>query len=249
MIIFDDIRKAHVLTRLDPRVRVVCLLIFAVIICLCERPAVLAWGLGASALLLLFSGVPFGRVLRRLAAVNAFMLLLVITLPPFLPGAPAFNIGSVAWGAEGLLRALVIAARANAVMMMVTALLGNMESAHLGFALGGVGVPGKFTHLFLFMVRYIEIIHREYHQLRDAMSLRAFRPGFNRHSFRTFGFLVGRLLLRGVQRSERILAAMKCRGFRGRFYVLHSWRIRPADVAFAVTVTAGLIALVVMEVS
>lgn len=247
MIIFDDLREARVLTRLDPRVRLVCALVFAVVVCLCERPLVLGCGLVASALMLSLSGVRMRRALRRLAAANVFMLLLAVTLPPFVPGDPVLAFGPVAWSAEGLRRALQITIRANAVMMMLTALLGNMESAHLGFALSGVGVPDKFAHLFLFMVRYIEIIHQEYHQLRDAMLLRGFRPAFNRHSFRTFGFLVGRLLVRSVQRSERILQAMKCRGFRGRFYVLVPWRIRGADIAFSVTAFAGLATLVTLE--
>lgn len=249
MIIFDDILKARLLTRLDPRVRVACAAAFALLICLCEDPRALAWGVAVAALLLAVSGVPPRRALRRLAAVNTFMLVLVVTLPPFVPGATLFSLGRVAWSAEGLLRVAQIAARANAAMMMLTALLGNLESAHLGFALSGVGVPSKFAHLFLFMVRYLEIIHQEYHRLRDAMSLRGFRPRFNRHSFRTFGFLVGRLLVRSAQRSERILEAMKCRGFRGRFYVLTPWRIRRVDRVFAAGALICMVALVVMEAS
>jgi cobalt/nickel transport system permease protein len=244
MIVFDDILGARPLTRLDPRVRVVCTATFALLICLCSKPAALAWGGGAAALLLPASGVRPRLVLRRLAAVNVFMLVLVVTLPPFVPGAAWLRLGSVAWSVEGLVRVAQIAARANAVMMMVTALLGSMESAHLGFALSGVGVPDKFAHLFLFMVRYLEIIHQEYHRLRDAMSLRAFRPGLNRHALRTVGFLVGRLLVRSAQRSERILEAMKC-----RFYVLAPWRIRAADWAFAALAVLGMAALAILEVS
>ena len=122
-----------------------------------------------------------------------------------------------------------------------------MEPAHLGFALNGVGVPSKFAHLLLFMVRYIEVIHQEYHHLRAAMLLRAFRPRFDRHTFRAFGFLVGQLLVRSVNRSERIMEAMKCRGFRGRFYVLAPCRIESADIAFAIAAFTGMSALSIWE--
>jgi cobalt/nickel transport system permease protein len=247
MIIFEDLFRAGWLSRLDPRVRVACAFAFAVLICLCREPVVLGGGLAVALLLLSFSGVPPRRVLRRLGAVNAFLLVLLVTLPPFVPGASLASLGAVTWSVAGVHRVLLVAARANAVMMMLTALLGSMESAHLGFALGGVGVPEKFTHLFLFMVRYIEIIHQEYHRTRDAMALRGFRPGFNRHAFRAFGFLVAHLLVRSLQRAERVLDAMKCRGFRGRYYVLTPWCIRVRDLAFAVGAFTFLAALAVAE--
>lgn len=247
MIIFEDITAQSFLARLDPRVRVACVLLFAVLICLCERPLVLATGLAAAILLLILSGIPFRRAFKRLAALNGFMLLLVITLPFFFLDASAIRLGPLAWSRAGLMRALLIGARANAVMLMLTAMLGTMKATHLGFALNGIGMPAKFAHLLLFMIRYIEVIHHEYHHLRHAMLLRAFRPRFNRHTFRVFGYLVGQLLVRSLNRSERIVEAMKCRGFRGQFYVLAPCHIEPVDILFAVLALAGMSLLSIWE--
>ena len=247
MIIFDDTSNTRFISRLDPRVRVVCVLLFAFLICLCERPIVLVSGLVAGALLLCISGVPVNRVLKRLLGVNAFMLLLVMTMPVFMPGQPLLRIGGLAWSAEGVVRAAQIVARANAVMIVMTALLGSLEVPHLGFALDGLGVSHKFTHLLLFMIRYTEIIHHEYHRLRDAMLLRGFSPRCDRHTFRAFGYLIGQLLVRSVDRSERIMEAMKCRGFRGRFYVLTPCRIGGGDIAFVAAALLCLFFLMAME--
>ncbi|MBN1257277.1 MAG: cobalt ECF transporter T component CbiQ, partial [Planctomycetes bacterium] len=49
-----------------------------------------------------------------------------------------------------------------------------------------------------------------------------------------YGYLVGILLVRSIARSERILAAMKCRGFNGKFYILTPFKCRQADLAFSV---------------
>lgn len=247
MIIFDDLTTRRFIARLDPRIRVLCVALFAVLICLAERPLVLVAGLAAGVALLVVSGVPPRRAARRLLALNTFMLLLVVTLPVMMPGEIMFRTGGLAWSTEGLFRAALIAARANGVMLMLTALLGSMEATHLGFALSRLGVPNKFSHLLLFMVRYIEIIHHEYHHLRDAMLLRAFRPRFNRQTFRAFGFLVGQLLVRSVNRSERIMEAMKCRGFQDRLYILTPCHIERADVAFGIVALAGLVVLGLLE--
>jgi cobalt/nickel transport system permease protein len=59
------------------------------------------------------------------------------------------------------------------------------------------------------------------------MRVRCFRPGVNRHSYRAFGYLVGMLLVRSFDRSERVLAAMKCRGFCGRYYMFDHFAFVP----------------------
>ena len=146
-----------------------------------------------------------------------------------------------------MLRVLLITFRANTIMIATTALLGTMEPSHLGFALDSMRLPAKLVHTLLFMVRYIEVIHVEYHRLRDALRLRGFRPRCSLHTFKTFGYLIGLLLLRSLDRSERIIEAMKCRGFRGRFYVLSTFMISTRDVVFSTIVSFSVVLLVWME--
>ena len=90
--------------------------------------------------------------------------------------------------------AAVIALKANAVVLAVTALIGTMDAVTLGHALAHFHVPQKLTQLMLFMVRYFDVLGREYARLRAAMRVRCFRPAMNGHSYRTFGYLVGMLL-------------------------------------------------------
>jgi len=135
----------------------------------------------------------------------------------------------------------MIALRANSIMITLIALLTTMEPAHLGFALGRLGLGNKFPHILLFMIRYIEVIHQEYHRLRDALRLRGFRAGFNRHTFKTFGYIVGLLLVQSIDRSERISDAMKCRGFRGCFYVLAPFKLTLADGVFMTLASSCII--------
>ena len=82
----------------------------------------------------------------------------------------------------------------------------------LGHALGHLHVPRKLAHLLLFTVRYLDVLDREYRRLRAAMKVRSFRPRMSLHTYRAYGYLVGMLLVRSFDRSERMLAAMKCRG-------------------------------------
>ena len=108
-------------------------------------------------------------------------------------------------------------------------------------------VPAGLSHLFLFTVRYLDVLHGEYLRLRGAMKVRCFRPRMDAHTYRSLGNLLGMLLVRGYDRSERILAAMTCRGFQGRFYLLDHFRFQLRDSIFCLVSVVGLLIMLVTE--
>ena len=247
MIIFDDNQPRTIIHRLDPRLRVLAAAGWAGILCACWSPMALGTAAAAAVVVMIAAQIVTWRTFRRLGALNLLMLGLALLLPLSVPGEPAWSAGPLEWSAEGLRRAGLIALKANAIVIMLMALLATIDPAHLGFALHRLGVPSKLAHLMLFTVRYVEVIHHEYHRLDDAMVVRGFRPAFTQHTLRTYGRLVGAMLVRSVDRAERIAAAMKCRGFSGRFYVLTPMRLAWPDTVFAVLVLSGLIVLGYLE--
>lgn len=246
MIIFNN-RHASVIHRIDPRFRIAASAAFAGVVVLSSRPSALIAALAVGLILAAAARLSFRQVIGRLSELNVFVLMLAVFMPIMTPGEAAFSLGPLAWSRAGLMHALVIGLRANAIMVALVALLTTMEPAHLGFALHRLGCPEKLAHLLLFMVRYVEVIHREYHRLRDAMRLRAFKASFSRHTLRTFGYLIGQLLVRSFDRSERIMEAMKCRGFRGRFYVLDRFAVCAGDYAFTAAAAAVLLMIGFLE--
>ena len=61
------------------------------------------------------------------------------------------------------------------------------------------------------------------------MKVRAFHPRTDLHTYRSYAYLVGMLLLRSYERSRRIYQAMLLRGFRGTFWTLHHFRAGRSD--------------------
>ncbi|MFP4058223.1 MAG: cobalt ECF transporter T component CbiQ [Candidatus Brocadiia bacterium] len=230
--------------RLDPRARAVVAAAFSVVVALAGR-----WPVLAAALVLAVGGAAVARLpllplARRLAGLNAFLLVLWLVLPFTVEGTAVFHVGPLAWTAAGAARAMAIWLKANAIVLALTVLLGTMEITALGHALHHLRVPRKLAHLLLFTVRYIDLIHHEYRRLRNAMRVRCFRPRANRHTYRAYGNLVGMLLVRSFDRAERVLAAMKCRGFRGQFHLLDHFAFARRDLAFALgsALVLGLLA-------
>jgi cobalt/nickel transport system permease protein len=211
----------------DPRLRVIAALAFALITVGLDHVLSTALALGLSLGLVLATGLSARHLAQRLLALEGFMLIVLLTLPFTTPGPPWFELGSLGASTAGRDLALMILFKANAVVLALTALVGTLEPAALGQALGRLGVPDKLTHLLLMTIRQIHLIHVEFIRLRQAMRARAFVPRTDRQTWRAYGWLMGMLLVRSLARAERLMDAMRCRGFRGRLYRLDTshWKV------------------------
>jgi cobalt/nickel transport system permease protein len=234
------------LARRDPRLRVLCAVAFALVtLSLQSFPALIA-ALGLALSLALAGGQGWHRLGRRLLLLEGFLAVLLLTLPFTVPGEPILDLGPLVATQEGLARAFVILLKANAVVLALLGLVGGLEPVAFGHTLGRLGVPAKLVHLLLQTVRQIHLFGQEHRRLRQAMRARAFVPRSDRHTWNSYGWLIGMLLVRALARSRRVLAAMRCRGFRGRLYLLDTPVWTGGDSAFAAAlglVLAGLLAL------
>jgi cobalt/nickel transport system permease protein len=247
----EPLRPAHgdsIIHRVDPRARILLTVAFVLLIVAARRFEVLGAALAVAVAGVFVARLPLGRVLGRLVPLNLLMLMLALVLPLTASGAPWFHLGPLPVAGDGLLLAAKIALKGNAILLVLMALLGTLEITVLGHALSHLWVPDKLNHLFLFTVRYIAVFQREYRRLAAAMKIRGFRPRMSRHTYRTYGYLVGMLLVRSFDRSERIAAAMKCRGFRGRFYLLDHFGFSRHDLPFCIASSAVLLVLILLEV-
>lgn len=241
-----DDRQAY-LSSVDPRARLAVAVAVSVMVVVAGRLSVAGLVLAAAVVLWPLSGLPLRVVVKRLLPLNAVMLALIVLLPLTTPGSTVWRLGSLSLSREGWQLAAAIALKGNAVVLTLVVLLGTMDAVTLGHALHHLRVPEKLTHLMLFTVRYVDVLHREYLRLRAAMKARGFRPRLGRHTYRSFGYLVGMLLVRSLDRAERIAAAMKCRGFRGHFFMLDHFAFRRRDVPFCIASLAFLLLLIFVE--
>ncbi len=231
----------------DPRARVLAAVGAAVVFACLQQTAALIGALGGMVVLGLSARIRPGAVLVRLLPFNILAAILAILLPLSTTGDAVYQWGPFVWTRPGLELAGQIALKGNAILLGLLVLVGTMELAALGHALDHLGVPTKLAQLLLFTVRYLEVLGQEYERLRASMKIRGFQPRLNGHTLRTYGALVGILLIRAWDRSERVLAAMQCRGFTGKFWLLEHFRYRWTDALFGAGWLTGLAALICWE--
>lgn len=199
----------------DLRLRIIAA--FAAILCLSQLQTLpIAAGAFATVLLaaaLSRTALPWHRLLHA----EGFLLLLFATLPFTLSGPALFSLGPLSASAEGVRRAALIACKVSACVLVMMTLLHAVEPARLGQALRSLHLPETVVRLFVLTARYLSLIREEAVRLHDAMRMRGFRPRSNGHTWRSYGNLVGMLLVRALDRAQRIEEAMLCRGYNGRF--------------------------------
>jgi len=231
----------------DPRLRILAAGLFALTVLSLGH----LWTLLAAALLALglarAAGLRGPWLARRLLALEGFMLVLLLSLPFTVPGTALATFGPLTASREGLTQALAILLKANAVVITLLALVGRLEPVVFGHALARLGLPEKLVHLLLFTVRQIHLLHQEYRRMEQAMRVRAFVPRSDRHTWNSYGWLIGMLLVRSLARARRLIGAMRCRGFRGRLYLLDQPAWGRGDTWTAVGLALAPAALLAMD--
>ena len=216
---------------LDPRVRIVTALLLAGVVVALKHLPPLMLAAAIAALLALGARFTPRQWMYRLSSIAALGILLAAFLP-----LQAWTCGQhlhVAYDASLLPVAGTIALKAATVIMLLMGLVGTIEPVALGHALIHLHIPRTLVQLYLFTIRYLDIVRREMSVMHTAMLARGFQPHLSGRHLVWYGHLVGMLLIRSLDRGERVVRAMKCRGYHGAFYLYHHFHYAGRDAAWA----------------
>ena len=234
-------RRGSVVHGLDPRAKLVATILFLV--------AVVSWGryeilgllpLAAYPLFLCAAGsVPAAFVAKKLLVVSPFALALGAFNPLFDTATRAVMGGVAISG--GWLSFASIAARLALTVAAALALVAVTGMDPLCAAAERLGAPRLLVSQVALLYRYLFVLFAEAQRMRRAAQLRSPERGLL--SLALFGSLAGHLLLRALDRGDRVHRAMRCRGFSCRMPTLRPMRFRPRDAAF-VSIWAAFFAAV-----
>lgn len=183
---------------------------------------------------------------RTARALRPLLVLLVplLVLTPFHapPGAQPLL---VAWPGgptrEGAHLAGLIALRVIGLGILGVVIVGELPVARILAACGRLGVPAALTHVALLTHRYVASFGEDLTRIRQALAARGFRARTDLDTSRTLATAAGTLLLRSLDRTERVEQAMRCRGYTGRLVSEAPPRLRPRD-PLALVCALGLVA-------
>lgn len=233
--------------RLDPRVKIITAALFSLVVALTYELNILYISAVTVLAILVAARLSMKKVFLRLIVVNGFILVLWLFLPFTTPGKTLFTLCGFEVSREGVDYAVLITIKSNTIVIACIALLSTCSVFKLVNALHYLYVPDKLVQIFFFSYRYIHVINLEYIRLTNAMKVRCFKPGTNLHTYKSFAYLIGMLILKSYERSNRIYNAMLCRGFKGKFYILESYEIHASDWFFGIIALLFIVGLVALQ--
>ena len=159
-----------------------------------------------------WADIPVWPILKRLLLVSPLVIGIGILNPIFDPETVTL-LGIVL--SKGWLTFISIMIKTFLAVTAALLLMATTGMNGIARALRMMGVPGLFVLQLLLTFRYIAVLTEEALRIVTAYSLKA--PGHKGIKRRYWGSLAGRLLIRTMDRSQRIYQAMLLRGFDGEY--------------------------------
>jgi cobalt/nickel transport system permease protein len=178
--------------------------------------------------LISLADLPWSLLLKRLLLGLPFVVFIGVFNPLF-DQTPLYQIGSISLSG-GMISFCSILLRYSLSVLAALALLATTGINALGAALQTFGAPRALVNQILLMYRYLHVLMEEVVRTLRAHSLRS--PERESVRMRTWGSLTGLLLLRTLDRAQRVYQAMLCRGFDGEIRLAQSRSLRLTDGMF-----------------
>jgi len=216
--------------RLDPRAKLITTLVFITTVISFpkyEISALVPFALYPLTLAAV-GNIPAMFLVRKLLWVSPFAVLIGI-FNPLLDREILMRLGGVGLSGGWLSFGSILLRFALTVGAALTLVAVTGFNA-VCLALEKLGTPRVFVVQLLFLHRYMFVLMDEALRMVRARALRA--VGGRGLDLKSFGTLAGQLLLRTMDRAQRVYLAMSCRGFDGNLYLMQPLRFGRREAVF-----------------
>jgi cobalt/nickel transport system permease protein len=241
------------LQRIDPRVKLVSLLVVLAAAAVLHNVVVLIALYAVTLVLAAFSGLPLGFFVKRVwLFIPIFTLVVVLpaTLSVITPGHVVLQLWTWHGQAEGfthqgLMSAALVVSRVAVSISLVVLLTLTTPWVKLLAALRTLGVPRIFVLVIGMAYRYIFLLLGSVTDMYQSRKSRTVGAEVHDRKAREFvSASAGALFGKAAHLSEEVHQAMVARGYRGDAKTVQVFRLRAIDAVFAV----GVIGLFVLAV-
>lgn len=218
--------------KLDPRVKLLVLLVFILTILSSGRYEVsgLVPFIIFPVYLMTSGNIPVNYIMKKILYVSPFALMIGVFNPLFDTNI-IMMLGSMGVSG-GWISFVSIMIRFGLTVSAALAVIACTGFNNICFAISRLGAPNIFSVQLLFLYRYIFVLTEEAARVVRARNLRSF-DGRGK-GIRSYGPMLGNLLLRTINRAERIHNAMLSRGFDGNIRIMKRYSFGLKEVIFLV---------------
>ncbi|HQN17831.1 MAG TPA: cobalt ECF transporter T component CbiQ [Syntrophobacteraceae bacterium] len=223
-------RQRSFIHQLDPRAKVLTTLVFMAFVISFDKYSVTALipFVLYPVISIALGNLPPGYLLRKMLVATPFAFFVGIFNPLF-DQEVLVHLGNVGISG-GWISFASIMIRFCLTVSAALILIASTGFDEVCLALRRTGIPAVLCAQFLFLYRYLFVLVDEASRMTRARAMRSFNG--RGMGMKVFGFMIGQLLLRTIDRARRIHLAMLCRGFDGELRLVRSYRLSRRDVAY-----------------
>jgi cobalt/nickel transport system permease protein len=239
-------KKDGLLQKLDPRAKIVAVLLLIVIAALARRLWVIASLFALAVAIALLSHVPLGTLTKRVW-LGVLTFTGFISLPALFltPGQAIYSLPLLGWTvtAQGLRAATYLIMRAETAATFSVLLVLCTPWSSVLKALRVLRLPVVLVVILGMTYRYIFLLLQSAHDMFRSRKSRTVGHLQGREQRRAATASAGVLMSKTIQLSGDVYLAMRSRCFQGEVYVLDEFQIHWFDwVVLALFITIGLLA-------
>jgi cobalt/nickel transport system permease protein len=197
----------------EPRAKIIAFSLVLLSFTMVKSLALVMAMLLTSSIIFSLSGLPAKCLLHRWK-IPAFPVLLIgLILLFFSKGQPQLYLGPLPITQEGLVAILLILSRLMCMLALIAVLLATTPLLLLINAMRDLGLPGILADMILFTLRYLYTLNDQLEQMKRALTVRGFSTqGLS--NLKQYGILIGAILVRSFEQSDRVYRAMAVRGYK-----------------------------------
>jgi len=228
------------LQALDPRVRVVGILMMVISVIMYRRLEIIAAMLMLAVVIAVLSRVSMASLAKRVwLVVLGFTGLIALPALFLTPGEPLF---AVPWAhavisVQGLKAAALLVLRVETAATLTTVLVLCTQWAHILKALRSMRLPAEIVTMLAMTHRYIFLLIETANQMFESRQSRTVGTLDGSEQRKMTARTAGVLLGKSIALSHEVYLAMLSRGFHGEVYLLTDFRLHAADYV-AITIFA-----------
>jgi cobalt/nickel transport system permease protein len=236
--------RPGLLQRIDPRVRLVTLVLFAVAASFVHSVWALAALIVVTVALAAASRVPVGSFVRKVwlsAGLLAFLIALPSALAWFTPGRAVFDLGPFTFTAPGLLGVATLVTRVVAGAGFALLIIWTMRWPDLLRALTALHLPDVVVATLAMTQKQVLTLLRTVEQIHLARESRTLTLGTARENRDWVTERMAFVVRKSLKTADDVYDAMLARGYTGAMPSLRRLHVEPGDwlwLAASVTVCA-----------
>lgn len=239
----DHLQKENILTRTDPRIKLVAAL-FVLAMILSSNGILFPFIITAVCLVICIRLKLPLRVLLVRFSEPLFIAAVLLLLKLFFSGkVPFFSIDiagvSITGYYDGLMDGLRLSSRIIGAVSLIAVVGFVTPFTDIIAGLSWFRIPAQFIELLMLAYRYIFVLFEDAGIIYNAQKNRLGYSGIRR-GLSSFGTLTGELTLRAFDRSQKIALAMAQRGYTGNIPIAAGSSFRKSEIVFATISVAAI---------